>query len=345
MQESDRLIKLFSEENAGGREPDFCYLLRLLENLSRDLPRIGEAESPSLEAVRFGQMPFLGFTDKKIHSVTRGGSSEGRELLNIMVYFFGLLGPNGPMPLEVTDYVYHRTLNNADPVIRRFLDIINHRFLTFYYRACSMFEMASSFDRKDDRLLDTFRSLNHQTIRSGTALASGTELARTAILIQGSRNKKGLENILKAHFGKRIRVREFVEKFHLMPKEVRMKLGDPHTSVLGLNAQIGTHYRTRTQDLCIELGPVSYQESLMYMPESRYFREMHDLVTMYLRKNCQLHLELHIDGGTIPRIALNGSGALGQGTHLISAPAPGTVTTVTISMSSVINRTDFHKQS
>ena len=343
MQDSDRLIRLFSEEAEAGREPDFFYLIRFLENLARDLPRIGEAESPALEPVRFGQMPALGFTDRNIHSVTRGASPEGREILNVMVNFFGLLGPGGPLPLEVTDYVYHRSLNNADPVIRRFLDIINHRFLTLYYRSFSMFEAAVAYDRNDDRLLDAFRRLNRLTIRSGSALPAGTELARTGILIQGSRNRQGLENILKAHFGNRIRVREFVEKFHLMPKDVRMKLGNPDTSVLGLNAQIGTHYRTRTRDLCIELGPVTYRESLMYMPGSSNFRGMHELIAMFLKRNLSVSLELHIDGGTIPRLVLNGSGALGQGTHLISNPRPGTVATVTIDMSSLIKRTDFHK--
>ena len=67
-----------------------------------------------------------------------------------MTYFFGLLGVNGPMPLEFTDYVFQRSHNYYDQTWRRFLDIINHRFLTLFYRAWAENEQAVSFDRADD---------------------------------------------------------------------------------------------------------------------------------------------------------------------------------------------------
>ena len=337
MQESEKITQYFADAAARGEEPDFLWLIRLLENLNRDLPRIGYAGAPDREPVRFGQMPALSYSDRKIHSVTRAAPA-GREILSIMVGFFGLLGPNGPMPLEITNYIYHRSFNNADPVIRRFLDIINHRFLTFYCRAFSMYEASMAFDRKDRALLDTFLSFNHEIARQRTTLPPAAPLSGSRVLIRESRGRSGLEHILKAHFGNRIKVREFVEKSHPIPREVRMKLGDPETSVLGLNAQIGNRYRTITQDLCIEIGPLSYQESFLYMPDSRNFQEMHELIGLYLKKHCSVSLELHIDGGTIPGLRLDGTRALGLGAHLRSRPVPGTMSLVCINMTALMER-------
>lgn len=337
MQESEKITEYFAQAAASGQEPDFFWLIRLLENQNRDLPRIGYAGAPALEPVRFGQIPALSYNDRKIHSITKSAPA-GQEVLNITVTFFGLSGPNGPLPLEITDYIYHRSLNNTDPVIRRFLDIINHRFLTLYCRAFSMYEVSMAFDRKNSVLLNTFLSLNHLVSRIKTALPPSAPLSRSVIMIRESRGKNGLESLLKNHFGNRIRVRDFIEKSHPIPREVRMKLGDPDTSVLGLNAQIGTRYRTITQDLCIEIGPLSYRESFLYMPDSQYFREMHELIGMYLKKHLSVSLELHIDSGTIPGLRLDGSRALGLGAHLRSRPVPGTMSLVSINMTALLER-------
>src|SRR3546814_13244173 len=38
-------------------------------------------------------------------------------------FFFGLGGPNGPLPLHITEYVRERQRNNADSTSKRFLEI------------------------------------------------------------------------------------------------------------------------------------------------------------------------------------------------------------------------------
>jgi type VI secretion system protein ImpH len=53
----------------------------------------------------------------------------------IEVRFFGLFGPNGPLPLHLTEYARNRALHNADPTLVRFADIFHHRLLLLFYRA------------------------------------------------------------------------------------------------------------------------------------------------------------------------------------------------------------------
>lgn len=50
-------------------------------------------------------------------------------------FFFGLGGPNGPLPLHLTEYMRERQRNHADPTSKRFLDVFHHRLLSLFYRA------------------------------------------------------------------------------------------------------------------------------------------------------------------------------------------------------------------
>lgn len=342
MQELDGIIKSLAKEDDGSTEADFFYLVRLLENQMKELPRIGTAQHPNAEALRFGQMPFLKHTDSDIHSVTQK-SAEGRYgIYEVLVYFFGLLGPNGPMPLELTDFIYHQNINDYDATTRRFLDIINHRFLSLYYRAFSMCEMPVCFDREDPTLMNFFRSFNRQGYKKITSLPEYAQFAFTAEFLHGRRSALGLENILKSYFGIHINIREFVEKTHFIPKEVRMHLGNRDTSVLGLNAQIGSRYTTRTQDIIVEIGPINYKESLDYMPGTPNFRQMYEIISSYLNRPLTVHTELKIDAGTVRELYLDGTKALGHGTHLNSSQGKG-ITTVSINMTSIMMHRFFKK--
>ena len=151
MQELRRLITKYSTTlKRGGSEPDFFYLVRLIENLKSQNPKIGFAKEPKDEAVRFGQMPYLNFPATTIHSITEKHDN-GEDAL-ILVYFLGLLGGNGPMPLSTTEYVYGRAKHHYDNSLRRFLDIINHRYIELFYRAFAQNELSVNFDRDKSQI-------------------------------------------------------------------------------------------------------------------------------------------------------------------------------------------------
>ena len=293
MQELDGIIKSLAKEDDGSTEADFFYLVRLLENQMKELPRIGTAQHPNAEALRFGQMPFLKHTDSDIHSVTQK-SAEGRYgIYEVLVYFFGLLGPNGPMPLELTDFIYHQNINDYDATTRRFLDIINHRFLSLYYRAFSMCEMPVCFDREDPTLMNFFRSFNRQGYKKITSLPEYAQFAFTTEFLHGRRSALG-------------------------------------------------RYTTRTQDIIVEIGPINYKESLDYMPGTPNFRQMYEIISSYLNRPLTVHTELKIDAETVRELYLDGTRALGHGTHLNSSQGKG-ITTVSINMTSIMMHRFFKK--
>ncbi|HLV65232.1 MAG TPA: type VI secretion system baseplate subunit TssG, partial [Polyangiaceae bacterium] len=90
---------------------DFHQALRRLECARRDLPRLGEALRPSDEPVRLGQDPSLSFAPSAVSAYRAAAAGRPARL---SVTFFGLFGPQGPLPLHMTEYVRERIRHAGD---------------------------------------------------------------------------------------------------------------------------------------------------------------------------------------------------------------------------------------
>src|SRR5690242_18225000 len=78
--------------------------LRVLEQACADRPRLGEARKAADDIVRLGQAPHLSFAPSDLAAV--GTNDDGRIFLE--QHGFGLLGPNGALPLHLTELAYER---------------------------------------------------------------------------------------------------------------------------------------------------------------------------------------------------------------------------------------------
>ena len=113
------LADLFHAMAEAPREHDFFAVLRHVESLRPDQPRIGAALRPSQEALRLGQDGELAFAPAALESFEPGARPAPR----LGVRFLGLLGPQGPMPLHFTEYVRERLRSRGDATLARFLDV------------------------------------------------------------------------------------------------------------------------------------------------------------------------------------------------------------------------------
>lgn len=300
------------------KEPDFFELARRVENARRDLPGIGKAHNPRMEPLRFGQTPYLKFPETSVSEVDISPADGDTAL--IYVYFFGLLGVNGPMPLEFTDYVFQRSQNYYDKTLRRFLDIIHHKMLSLFYRAWSSCEQAVSFDRPEDDMIGGIvlslaggvggalpDSLPEHTVRGYSRFF--------ALSVRGG---DGLAVILSSFFGLPVRVVERVSSAHDIPRRFRCVPGNPHTAVFGKNAQIGSKYFSCSQKIVVEIGPVPLELCRNMLPGSAEFRRLTDLVNIYLDRPLEYDVRFLLTKDSILQCALGGAFALGRGIWLAS---------------------------
>src|SRR5262245_1027767 len=95
---------------------DFFEAMRRVECAWPELPRLGTASRPADEPVRLGQKPSLDFSPSALASATPTRDSR----LQILGYFLGLFGPNGPLPLHLTEYVHDRVTNGRDSTLVAF---------------------------------------------------------------------------------------------------------------------------------------------------------------------------------------------------------------------------------
>jgi type VI secretion system protein ImpH len=261
---------------------------------------MGYAKHPSEENIRFGQMPHLHFPPSEIAEIIEG-KQQGVDAM-LFTYFFGLLGANGPMPLEFTSYVYQRSHNHYDQTWRRFLDIIHHRMHGFYYRAFAQNEQSISFDRpKDDPVQDIIKSLTGLPPKMGF-----DRISETAVLSYGSnfsfmaRNRSGLEDILRRMLKTRVQVKDFIVASYDLHAEDYAVLGNPKTAVLGVNLQIGRTCLSATRQFEIEMGPIGFAiyQSLM-LPLSGFEVLLHT-VNLYLDRPLDYTVVIQLARSIVP---------------------------------------------
>lgn len=323
MEDVGKLVRQASRRLRNGTgAPDFFELVRRIEGSRPDLPRLGKAARPTQENVRFGQTPYLHFPPTEVAEIRQGN---GNVEALIMTYFFGLLGVNGPMPLEFTNYVFQRSHNYYDQTWRRFLDIINHRFLTLFYRAWAENEQAVSFDRKnDDKITDIIRSL------AGTSSDMLGENRTFPYLTanyaehfgKSVKSRDSLEEILRNILKIDLKIKDFVVSSYDIPKGERCHLGNRRNSVLGESIQLGRSYMSATREFEIETEPVSFTESCKWMPGHSGFNLINRVITAYLDRPLEYSLTFNVVGKTVPTVVFGGRDEgvrLGQG-FLIGRP-------------------------
>src|SRR4249919_1134562 len=185
------------------REPyryDFYQTLRRLECLYDEKPRWGEALRPVDEPVRLGQDPDLSFAPAPLAAFESNGGRPPR----LQVRLFGLFGPNGPLPLHITEYARERLRLAGDPTLSRFCDIFHHRFLALFYRAWAQAQPHVNRDRpNEDRFtvyVGSLLGMASAPFRDRDRLPDLAKFFHVGTLIRQVRNIEGLTHILQHYF-------------------------------------------------------------------------------------------------------------------------------------------------
>src|SRR5215212_2667976 len=95
---------------------DLYQALRRMASAYPQLPPLGEALRPKDEPVRVGEPAELDFAPAPLHRIENSPGRPPRLLQRV----FGLLGPNGALPLHLTEYTRERTTHHNDVTLQRF---------------------------------------------------------------------------------------------------------------------------------------------------------------------------------------------------------------------------------
>jgi type VI secretion system protein ImpH len=306
------LQALFDELEAAPWSHDFFALLRRVENLAPEAPRFGRALRPVQEPLRLGQEPELGFAPAALARFTRQGA-----VPRLGVHFMGLLGPQGPMPLHLTEYVRERSRQRGDATLQRFLDVFHHRLLSLFYRAWADAQACVQHDRPDDDRFALWMGAGtglDGRVRPQDSLLQNARLFHAGLLGARHRPPEGLVKILSCHFGVPVRVEQFVP--HWMPVEPaeRTRLGHARNrferlgrepAALGRNASAGSQVWDRQFKFRVVLGPMSLVEYQRFLPGGSAWAPLRDWVREYAGLHLLWDLKLALKPGELPEPRLD----------------------------------------
>ena len=301
---------------------DFFQAMRALECAFPDKPRVGRAQRATDESVRLGQQPHLHFAPSALYSFEQGDTEHKARLL---VYFLGLLGPNGPLPLTLSEYVYDRVHGHDDTAIAGFLDLFHHRMLTFFYRAWSSSRQAVSYDRaEDDRFVAYVGSafgVGMDTFRQRDAVPDEAKLHFAGHLSCPTKHASGLRSLLETYFRLPVAIEQFVGQWMLLPHEYRCRLGeDTDTCTLGRTVVVGSRVWDCQQKFRVRMGPMSFKHYERLLPTGSSFARLRDWVRNYVGDELDWDARLVLKAEEVPKTQLGKAGQLGWTTWLKSKP-------------------------
>ena len=275
--------------------------LRLLEQARAVQPRLGESRKAADDIVRLGQAPHLGFAPSDL--AVAATDEEG--LLRLEQYGFGLFGPNGALPLHLTELAYERRRQKEDGTIVDFLNLFQHRLISLFYRAWADSEPAVSLDRPDS---DRFRSyvgalfgLAPDSAQDGDAVADFAKLSRVGRFAAQARSADGLEAILADYFDIPVEVRPFSGAWLDIPADLHSRLGEQR---LGMSTTLGATTWQCQHKFEIVLGPLQHDSFNDFLPGARGLTEMHALIRLYTNDEWAWQVRLLLRDADLPGMRL-----------------------------------------
>jgi len=301
-----RALALLAALEAEPHRFDLFQAIRRLECAFRDHPRFGEAARAAEEPVRLGQEPSLAFPDRQIASLSR--REEGPPRLS--TFTFGVFGPNGPLPLHLSEYARERLRNAGDATFARFLDVFHHRMLALFYRAWAQAEPTVWRDRPPlDRFavwVGSLLGIGLPSTRGRDLVSDRTKLHYAGLLARQTRDAGGLAAVVGDLYRVPARVEEFVGEWVEIPPAHRSRLGRVNCT-LAADAVLGTRAWLRTGKFRVVLGPLRRRDFEGFLPGSGRLDELASLVRCYAGDELTWDLELVLARSEWRGMALGGA--------------------------------------
>ncbi|MGD8165504.1 type VI secretion system baseplate subunit TssG [Pantoea sp. FN0307] len=303
---------------------DLFQMLRRIDAQGGEKYPLGRAPLPRHEPLRIGQTPSLAFAPSTLAAVSARKDSELHE---VSILSFGLFGPNGPLPIHMTEHARERLYHHQDPSLTAFADLFHHRLTLLFYRAWADAQPTVSLDRADGQRFDSYLAsligMGQPAQRKKGSLSEHARLMLAGHLSRHTRDAEGLEKILRHYFGVPVRIEQNLPQWLALDKRERARLGaGRQMSRLGESAFLGVAVRDVQHKLRIEIGPLSLARYQQFLPGERHAEELRDWVRQYLGIEYVWEVRLLLASDEVPGMVLGSEGRLGYSAWLGKQPIP-----------------------
>jgi type VI secretion system protein ImpH len=291
---------------------DFFQALRLIECHYAEQPRLGTGKMVSDDPIRLGQEPEMDFAPSTLTSFKPGRSGIDR----LTVRFLGLFGPNGPLPLHLTEYARQRLHHHGDSTLVAFADIFHHRMLCLFYRAWASSQPTVMRDRpdaaRDGFYVGALLGLASESMRDRDAVNDLAKLHYAGLLSAQTRHPDGLASLLGDYFGYSVVVEEYVGEWMEIAIADQSRLGSsPRLATLGQSTVVGARVWGCQHKFRLAIGPLDLPAYRRLLPGGTELKELVALVRNYAGDELAWDVNLALKGCDIPSTTLDGDTQLG----------------------------------
>ncbi len=309
----DQLLEqLENEPHAFG----FYRALRRLHALDPAM-NLGKSVRPREDRIRLRQEPDLRFAPSTVRDFTLpDAETPGKMTVN----FLGLLGPNGPLPLHITEYALDR-LRAQDPTLVAFLNVFHHRMLSLFYRAWAVHQKSVDLDRTEGRrftaYIGSFFGLGQPAMQHRDDVDDAAKLYFSGRLSCQTKNAEGLAAILNEYFGVPVEVQPFTGQWVAIPETDACRIGEsPATGLLGSTVIVGSKVWQVQTKFRLRFGPMKFADLTRLLPNQGAFKRLKTWVRNYTGDEFFWDVQYVLLADEVPSTQLGGGGFLGWTTWI-----------------------------
>ena len=288
---------------AEGYRFDFFQAVKLIELLYPNANNIGDSNNPNKEAVQFKSNVSFDFPPSELLEIK---SAPDKKKLEMIVNFLGLAGTLGPLPKPYTALILER-LKNKDTATRDFLDIFNHRLISFFYQVKKIHRVG--LDTKtpgQDKIANYLYSImgmgtNH--LQSRMQIPDRALLSYVALFVQQPRSLVGLERILSDYFQFNVKGKQFCGQWLRLSDDQVTKLGSKgQNNCLGQDPVIvGSRVWDQQNKIELQLGPLTLKQFLNTLPIGWGFLPLCEMTKFYLGTETDVSFRLKLKKEQVPK--------------------------------------------
>ena len=303
---------------------EFFEAMRRLDCAHPQRPRLGTSTKAGEDGVRLRQTPSMAFAPRMID---RYEPASGSQAARLNGFFFGLFGPNGPLPLHLTEHALQRERYSQDTTFTAFADVFHHRMMSLFYRAWAESQPTVQADRPEtDRFAfytGALIGLSTPRLEQGDALPDHFKRFFAARLMSESRNAQGLQMLLEQFFQVPVRVIEFVAEWMRLPAQSQLRLGTSmQTGSLGVTTVAGEWVWGAQQRFRLRIGALSRAEFDKFLPGGEALAQLTAAVRLFAGDEKSWDVQLVLRKDQVPRTRLGISGRLGLSTWMARSTPP-----------------------
>lgn len=308
---------------------EFFQAVALLQRLRfKDREPVGQFSNPEDEAVHFRVNNTLAFPASQIQSIEYPKDDSKQGPPSMKVNFMGLTGPNGVLPYAYTEMILER-LRAKDPAMESFLDIFNHRMISFFYRAWEKYRFPATYYRGDDvfthHLLDLI-GLGTPGLSNRQSVPDTSLLHYAALVGAQARSAEALEEILNGYFEVPVEVEQFAGAWYRLDPSAQCSMSDEQddSERLGDGVVVGDEIWDQQSRVGIRIGPLSLEHYASFLPGGSAHEPLKALVKFFSNDELDFAVTLVLQREDVPKCEVGGENAaaprLGWVSWLKSAP-------------------------